>query len=235
MLYMGGKARIARRVVEAILKSTPNRTRWVEPMVGGAWVLEYAAPHFEELYAGDVVPDLQLLYEAVAGGWGPPKTLSRDEYRELETSEPGPLRGFAGFGCSFQGKWFGGWNWDILNGKRPHRDIAWGNLERRKGVFARTTFKTQSYSEWDIRPGDVVYCDPPYANTTPYDATEGFDHGEFWRWCQEQVGLGANVFVSEYNRPEEVPVEEIWSRASRQTMGTKETKPVRVERLFKVL
>lgn len=235
MQYMGGKARIARRIVEAILEDTPNRTRWVEPFVGGAWVLEHAAPHFEELYAGDVVPDLKMLYDEVGNGWEPLKALTREDYLELKLSTPSALRAFAGFGCSFGGKWFGGFCGDQKNGRRTYQDLAQNNLLRRKDVFARTTFKTQSYSEWEIQAGDVVYCDPPYANTTPYDATEGFDHDEFWKWCQEQVGLGADVYVSEYNRPEGVPVEEIWSRSSRQTMGTKNTKPVRVERLFKVL
>lgn len=235
MKYLGGKARVARRIVEAILEDTPSRTRWVEPFVGGAWVLEHAAPHFEELSVGDVVPDLQLLYGAVAAGWEPPSKMTREEYLGLKKEEPSALRAFAGFGCSFGGKWFGGFCGSQKNGKHTNQEIARSNLLRRKDVFARTTFKTQSYSEWVILPGDVVYCDPPYENTTPYDATEGFDHGEFWRWCQKQARKGADVFVSEYNRPEGVPVEEIWSRSSRQTMGTKNTKPVRVERLFKVL
>src|SRR5699024_3785535 len=143
MQYMGGKARIARRIVEAILEATPNRTRWVEPFVGGAWVLEHAAPHFQELSAGDVVPDLQLLYEAVAGGWEPPKTLSRDEYRELKPSTPSALRAFAGFGCSFGGKWFGGFCGDQKNGRRTYQELAQNNLLRRKDVFDRTKFKTQ--------------------------------------------------------------------------------------------
>lgn len=233
---MGGKARIAKRLVNAILENTENRGRWVEPMVGGAWVLEYAAPHFEELWAGDVVPDLQMLYEAVGRGWEPPvEHVTREEYAALRHAEPSALRAFVGFGCSFHGKWFGGCGANWMNGKRTLQELASRSLLRRKDVFARTTFKTQSYSEWGIQPGDVVYCDPPYANTTGYKAAGEFDHDEFWRWCQKQVRKGADVFVSEYEPPQGVPVEEVWSRTAKQTMGRKETKPAKTERLFKVL
>ena len=61
MQYMGGKAKIARRVVEAILNDTPERDRWFEPFVGGGNVMEHAAPHFGRSVGMDAHPDLIML------------------------------------------------------------------------------------------------------------------------------------------------------------------------------
>lgn len=50
--------------------------------------------------------------------------------------------------------------------------------------------------------GGVVYCDPPYAATTGYDGTGGFDHAEFWQrmreWSKNSV-----VLISEQQAPDD--------------------------------
>ena len=107
--YLGGKTRLAKHISTAILADTDAREVYVEPMVGGGSVLAAMAPHFERAYAGDVHEDLILMYQAIQSGWEPPSELSEDCWRELKYSEPSPLRGFAGFGCSFAGRWFEGY------------------------------------------------------------------------------------------------------------------------------
>ena len=53
MRYMGGKAKVARRIVAAILADTGARDVWYEPFVGGGNVMEHAAPHPAWMIARD--------------------------------------------------------------------------------------------------------------------------------------------------------------------------------------
>lgn len=56
----------------------------------------------------------------------------------------------------------------------------------------------RDYRDLYIPDGAVVYCDPPYANTTGY--ASGFDHRAFYAWCRA-VGKRHPLFVSEYWMP----------------------------------
>lgn len=63
-----------------------------------------------------------------------------------------------------------------------------------------------NYVDYEHREGDVVYCDPPYANTeNTYGAK--FDHDAFWEWVRTR---DYPVYVSEYNAPEDFV--SIWSK-----------------------
>lgn len=132
------------------------------------------------------------------------------------------------------GKWFGGY----ARGKRPDGSSR-NYLDEGSRSVARTTkalrgkaqFTQRGYADADVRPGDVVYCDPPYANTTSYKDTDAFDHDKFWDVCRDWAALGALVFVSEYTAPDDVVC--VWQRA--QTDGLrkgKEGKTQSIEKLF---
>lgn len=67
-----------------------------------------------------------------------------------------------------------------------------------KGVV----FICSPYDQLPIPQDSIIYCDPPYAGTTKY-AAGGFDHATFWQWCRDKVSEGHQVFVSEYNAPDD--------------------------------
>ena len=58
------------------------------------------------------------------------------------------------------------------------------------------------------QPGDLVYCDPPFAGTKGYQFK--FDSEEFWRWAERLAKSGVLVYVSEYTAPE--GWEEVWAK-----------------------
>lgn len=69
------------------------------------------------------------------------------------------------------------------------------------------------YTEYQHEDGDVVYCDPPYANTDARGCNTGiFDSDSFWKWVRTR---DYPVYVSEYNAPEDFV--SIWSK-QRYTM-----------------
>lgn len=79
-------------------------------------------------------------------------------------------------------------------------------IERLQGMATKHTasFTTSSlpYEAVKLKKGDVVYADPPYANTRAAYCKD-FDHERFWNWCRCQAHFGVKVFVSEYNAPED--------------------------------
>ena len=232
MQYMGGKAKIARKVVAAILADVESRQTWVEPFVGGGNIAEHAVPHFQEAICTDLHPDLILMWQAVAAGWVPPD-LDKERYYALKQSAPSAERGYAGFGASFGGKWFGGF------GVSPRDGEVWRASQRalaRQGkVFQehKTLFWQLSYADLHPTDGDVVYCDPPYASTTGY-ATGAFDHDSFYAVLMEWARNGAAVYVSEYSTPELVPVQLVWQQEKRNVLDSKENSRTVTELLVKV-
>ena len=217
MRYLGGKSRLAKPIVNAILNHVPNRGLYIEPFIGGGSILCEAAPHFHTVWAADSHEDLILLWQALQDGWEPPSELTQEEYDDLRYSKtPSALRGFAGFPCSFGGKWFGGLAKGGFSGgkARNHVDEGKRNCLAQARLISNVQFVRSDYKELEPLPGSVVYCDPPYADTTSYSST--FDNVEFWEVMNAWVEIGAYVFVSEIKAPDDW--EPIWHLERR--MGT---------------
>ena len=209
MMYLGGKSRLAKRIGAAILENTNQRGQYIEPMIGGGSVFFELAPHFQKSFGGDIQEDLILMYRALADGWVPPDTVTEEEWRELRDSPPSALRAFAGFGCSFGGKFFGGYGRD-RNGRRNFAAEARQTLVTHQRVMSNLPsaplFAHGGYYGWSPPQESVVYLDPPYAGTTGYTSERAgvpkFDHDEFWATATRWAHSGVHVFVSEFNAPE---------------------------------
>lgn len=224
MRYLGGKSRIAKQIA-AYLKSVRQPGQlYIEPFCGACWVLqEMENPR----QASDVVEDLILLWQALQTDWQPPTQVSEDEYKALRGAAPSALRGFVGFGCSFGGKWFGGYarHYPVSN----YAATSARSVNKQRKLLTGVNFCHQSYATLD--PIDaLIYCDPPYADTTHYGAAKGFDSVVFWRvvrgWSQHNI-----VIVSEYKAPDDFEcVLEIPTKLSlREANGC----APRTERLFR--
>lgn len=82
-----------------------------------------------------------------------------------------------------------------------------------------------SYADYAYREGDVVYCDPPYKNTTDYGIK--FDSDAFWEWA---LTRNYPVYVSEYQAPDDFV--SIWSKEKRSHLNDKSPTAPRTEHLF---
>ena len=213
MQYLGGKTRIAKALAAEINKvRRPGQLVW-DAFCGGlsmSCALSVAGP----VLSTDACAPLIALYQAVQAGWEPPTVLSREEYhvaRSLPDSDP--LKAFAGFGCSFGGKWFGGYA-SGFNGPLTYVQLAARNVKR--SVTAGC--KLARISFLDVEPGPcdaVLYLDPPYRGTTGYAGVPPFDYDAFGQAVVDWSEF-ADVFVSEYAFPIGAVV---WERASRGTLG----------------
>lgn len=58
----------------------------------------------------------------------------------------------------------------------------------------------EDYKNIDIPDNSVVYCDPPYKNSTGYLNDNEFNHNDFFDWCiYLKESKNCNIFISEYS------------------------------------
>lgn len=215
MQYMGGKARIAKQIAEVMLSRTDRRGTYLEPFLGGCNVLPEMAPHFAWKVASDAMADVAMLWAAIRDGWEPPDFVAREQYSALRDAEPSALRGFVGFGCSFGGKWFGGYGAQRVDAKHPTGHVSHGSAKCAR--LARSSLLGVAIDQSDYRryqpgAGVVAYCDPPYAGTTPYKGAPEWNAQAFWATMRAWVDNGATVFVSEYSAPSDWA--SVWSKTA---------------------
>lgn len=231
MQYMGGKGRAAPHIARAMLEARADCRAYLEPFLGGCYVLPHMAPHFTHSTACDVVPDVVMLWQDAMHGWEPPSLVTREQYDMLRDAEPSALRAFVGFGCSFGGKWWGGY--------APHNPGHGGGAETaRRGVIrkaaalnpSRVTIALRDYAEHNPGPDTLVYCDPPYAGTTAYKGAPTWDTEAFWTRAREWVANGARVFVSEYAAPDDWRT--AWERQQPASLAKGSNSGTVTERLF---
>lgn len=233
MQYMGGKANIRRFILPHLLAARPGRPHYLEPFMGGGAMFTLAAPHFPHATGADIVPDLALMWSAIRDGWVPPSVVTRDEYVALRNAKPSALRGFVGFGCSFGGIFFGSYGASRIDAKHPNGILSIGSravaLKDAQGM-AGARFVCADYRRWQPGPRTVVYCDPPYAGTTPYPGLPAWDAGAFWSVAAGWAQRGAAVFVSERTAPR--GWQEVWARPGRLSLAANSNSAPSVERLF---
>lgn len=185
MQYMGGKSRIARRIAEFI-NEIPRRkiTNCQAPcpdnhacgggadcfvsLFCGSCAVESKVQGFSRKILNDRHKYLIAMLQGVQNGYELPESITPEEYhyiRDHKDDDPA-LAGFVGFGCSFGGKWFGGYarnasgtNYALQSKRSLLKDMA---------TLQDAHFVCEDYRRVCIPPGAVIYADPPYNNTTGY-------------------------------------------------------------------
>lgn len=198
MQYFGGKCRIAKQIAGLINEQRPSQ--YYEPFCGGLWVSQYVQAG--TLHLSDVSQPLITLYQALWDGWVPPSVVSEGDYKHYQDKQDyaDPMTGFVGYGCSFAGKYFGGYARYLT---RNYALSAKNSLARK---FKQLREKDVRFAVCDYSKvvpevsGSVVYCDPPYQGTTSYTIAPNFHWLEFWAWVKERSEL-ATVLTSSYEAP----------------------------------
>ncbi len=230
---MGSKARFAKELSEIMSGSISKTGTYIEPFAGGMNMISKIQKSDLARIANDSNPYLIALFKALQQGWEPPDYIEKDEYTDIKNgSYPEYLKGWVGFNCSYSGKWFGGFagKTQTRNGIRNYQEEAKRNVMKQIEHLRDVIFMNQNYSDISVPFGSVVYCDPPYANTTDYFSS--FDSIAFWCWVRE-VSNSATVFVSEYEAPDDFTC--IWEKqavSSLSANGKLGGNKVSTEKLF---
>lgn len=196
MQYMGGKARISREIVGILESVRISEQQYYEPFIGACSIFSsMSCPKI----GSDVHQDLIMLWNAVQDGWIPPDTVSEEEYELAKSAPSSALRGFIGFGCSFGGKWFGGYARGY-KGRNYASNARNSILKKSSGLNHSGCYIIQCSFE-DLSPeASLIYCDPPYASTTKYNGTDHFNHQRFWNVIRDW-SINNIVIVSEFDAP----------------------------------
>ena len=209
MRYFGGKSRVGRRIANVVnkVRSVENVSLVWEPFCGACGVTQWIdAP---VIWASDACGPLIAMWRAVAAGWEPPIDVDEALYQKAARGEVAPeLQAFIGFGCSFGGKWFGGFargqqHPSRANTRRNYAENARnGVLRKFRRMEGRVRFHHADF--FCVQPPGrlLIYCDPPFAGTTAFGGVGAWDSDMFWRRCGELRDAGHIVVVSEYSAPD---------------------------------
>jgi len=226
MKYMGSKNRIAKPLLEIILRNRQPGQYYVEPFVGGANLIDKVE---NPRIGNDINSYLIALLQATQNGWLPPKEINETWYHDIKyftEKYEKALVGYTGFQLSYGALWFSNYRKDKTK-KRNYSKEAYNNIIKQIPGLKGIEFHNKNYWELIIPHNSIVYCDPPYQGTTSYKIN--FDHEKFWNWVRKIKKQGHQVFISEYNAPEDFKC--IWEKPIISQISKKGNKN-RVEKLF---
>lgn len=235
MKYFGGKS-LSSVEISNFLKSVrkPNQT-YIEPFIGGASVfIKMENPR--EGY--DFGHHLINLWQGVRDGtfsYPSTKSITEEVYKELRgrrnQTEPDGLLAFVGYGMSFAAKYFAGY---ARNATHTDYQLGCENSCKKKAPFLQGAVLGCADYKTLNPENSLIYCDPPYANTTAYAVSGKFDSAEFWQVMTKWANNNNDIYVSEYVAPNLPNIQEVWSKQHKLSVRSKEGCAKRVEKLFKV-
>lgn len=247
MRYLGGKTNIGRQISEVLKKYAPPDTvkGFVEPFCGSLGITVHMVDDYKRCYISDINKDLIMLWkELKAGTFKFPRDVSEQTWNRYKKSQtPSAMRAFIGFGCSFGGLWFCAYAQKYSQSNMSkHRNILVeaknGCLRKQEKLKKVNSIRCTDYFtiKYPNQGGYLIYCDPPYQNTTKYRATDSFDTNKFWdtmrKWSENNI-----VIVSEYKAPRDFKC--IWSKKKIETLSQarighegRNHKSISIEKLF---
>ena len=252
MQYQGGKSRISKPISEVINalsrrqiensqtnivcdngdKRERERERESNTFVSlfcGSCAVESKVNGFDKLILNDNHSYLISLLKGVQNGYELPEKITEAEYKYIREhkDEDKVLTGFVGFGCSFGGKWFGGYarnkggtNYALQSKKSLLKDMK---------TLMNAEFCCKDYRDVELPDNCVIYADPPYNNTTGYGKVK-FDSNAFWEYARE-VSKTHLMLISEQTAPDDFI--SIWEKPFTRTLDVNKNNQFKVtEKLF---
>lgn len=230
MKYMGSKRLIAKHILPIMLEHRGSRP-WVEPFVGGANMIDKVDG---ERYGYDLNPltieALKLIRDRVEDIPKDNSEFTEQDFKNKSVDRP-YLTGFASFAYAFGGD--GGWARGNSAKGVPRDFVAesYRNALKQSSKLQGLKLSCSSYDEIFLSSESLIYCDPPYKDTSKYK-TKSFDHEAFWSWCKSKADEGHIVFVSEYSAPDFAEV--LWEKEHRSSLRRTKSGERTSEKLFLV-
>jgi len=202
MKYAGGKARNSKMIAGYINHHTGD-AGFLEPFCGSISV--GCKVNAEYKIMSDADSYMISLWRAIDNGWQPPTEVSEKTYNEIRENPdayPKELVAFVSHACSFAGAYWGGYARDKTN--REYALQGFNGIMKKKPFMKHMHFFARDYTHWASVRGMVIYCDPPYRDTTQkyrHNKKDGFDSDAFWEQVKEWAKNNI-VFISEFSAPE---------------------------------
>lgn len=210
MRILGGKGRLAADLADVIgVLAAATGCASVEDRFCGTLAVGAAcdARGLPLVAAEDGCAALVSLYRAVAAGWEPPRSLTREQYHALAAGPrhpADPLTAFVGIFCSVGGKWWAGWlpddhRWPEGGRGRSAAAKAAHDLAELRPLLQRLELR-EGDGLGPVAAGRVAYFDPPYAGTTGYKGAPVYSPAEAWPRLSA-LASAAPCLVTEFRAP----------------------------------
>ena len=229
MKYMGSKNRIAKHILPIILKDRGVNQWYVEPFVGGANMIDKVDGN---RLGSDLNTHLIACLNGLSDGWLPPRNVSEVFFNKVKADNSivdSATLGYIGTQLTYGSMWFSTYRRDNT-GLRDYANEAFRNVEKQAINIKGVKFKNVSYCDLYIPSNSIIYCDPPYKGTAKYKAVDEFNHDVFFDWCRSKVKQGHNVFISEYNAPDDFIC--VWQKEITSSLGKDTGSKKSIEKLF---
>ena len=240
MVYQGSKAKLRKYIVPILQKCIDdnNITTYIEPFCGGCNVIDHIK--CDNRIASDNNPELIVLLQYVQNN--PklnifPDKCSFEHYKDVRENRKNKTNKYSveytagiGYFASFCGRYFdGGYGRDSKDGRCIYQERI-KNIKEQAPLLKDINFKCCDYLEYKDVKNTLIYLDPPYKGTKPYNGKNNFDYEVFYDFVRE-VSKNNFVFVSEYNMPDDFKI--IWQKERKILIRSdRETADLAVEKLF---
>ena len=238
MWYVGSKNKLSKDLVPIIQSYITSDTKgYLEPFVGGGNVIDKI--QCNNKIGCDIHKQLiELLKYTRDYSYLIPDIIAEEEYNKVKSNKEQYedwYLGLIGFCATFGAKYFGGYARNSKgdnSGERTKSAIK--NLKKQAPNLQNIKFKCCDFRDVpkDKIKGYVIYCDPPYKNTTKYK-TGDFPYEEFYQWCKD-MSKDNVVLVSEYNMPDDFTC--IWQKETKVNFDSNrksnDEKNKRIEKLY---
>lgn len=209
MQYLGGKYRIRKKLGAFLTEQAKGSAFFLDLFCGAGNVV--ANVSHPRRYANDGNRYIIAVLKRAQRGGEFPDVITEEFYQQVKNNKdayPDWLVGFVGFGCSFGGKFFRG----FARGDQNYASLAANSLS--KIDLSGVQLSASDYQNAEIPKGSgLIYCDPPYENTTGYSIA--FDTEQFYKWAREQAQKHT-VLVSEYEHNARGPI--LWLLESNKVL-----------------
>jgi DNA adenine methylase len=225
--YLGGKSRIAKDISNIINQYSKDKL-FISLFCGTCSVESMVQSKSKIL--NDSHKYLIGLLNAVQKGYEIPDIITKEEYYDVKQNldKNIALSGFVGFGCSFEAKWWGGYAQNKAG--TNYAKQSKNSLLKKMSLLQDANILCDDYRNITIPDNSVVYCDPPYKNTTHYSNSIGFDHDEFWEYMRT-ISKNNIVFISEISAPDDFKA--IWEKPFKRVLDkNKDNIFVSIEKLY---
>lgn len=220
MQYFGGKERISKQLSLFLNEQLKDGQPFVDLFCGSCNIISKIDDNRVRI-ANDKHKYLIAMWQAIQNGYELPQELTKEQYLNIKQNldDDPALSGFVGFGCSFGGKWFGGY---AKSENRNYCMNAYNSTMKKLSTMKDVQFYNNDYSNFILPNNSLVYCDIPYKNTTQYCAKEVgvFDHDKFYEWVDKN-SKRYDIYISEYVENVLAGYEIVWEMASKQDIRDK--------------
>lgn len=219
MVFQGSKTKYCKEIIPILQKyyDSGKYKGFIDAMCGGCNVIDKIKSDNKIAY--DIDAGLIDLYHRIQQPeYDFPETITRDMWNSCKNTpndNPPWLVALVAYFTSYSARGFNGGF--AMNGKRDFYTERLNNFKKQIPLLQDIHFETKDLYDLDCE-GYMIYIDPPYKDTKPYDSSEHFDHYKFWEKVRE-LSKNNLVIVSEQNAPDDF--NKIWSRStSRNCFGS---------------